>query len=343
MFRHVVVILLLVSPCCVLSSRGSQDLPPQLLKSMTAARGREVNICDKLAPFTLRRTSEYPDGITPRGRGAPPSGNESVEYAMRDGMVFKKEYVGGTLQIMAVNDRYAFAISQKPNQKGYTLNYLDKKTAGRANRERDKEMKRLGVFFTRAWRRSGEYFADQLKMPDTRILSVKEFDENGKKLVRVDYEQHLLDERRDALVRDAYIVCDPELDWAIVECSRVLHVNRKDGSVANVRDKYTEQYELIKNIPVATRASVIIGGADLTKSRELQAELQSLNVLTTYEMSFTPDRAQFYLSHYGLKEPTFRSWFWGWNAVYAVLSLATLIVAIRLRQRIIASTYATRS
>ncbi len=148
-----------------------------------------------------------------------------------------------------------------------------------------------------------------------------------RELARVEFE-HLVDDPARGLkyrVTDGFLVCDPAKQWALTEYGGTKHnsINKFTSASTAV----LEYGETINEIPIATKTTRTMSALD--------SGYRSESALTAEIISRDVPQEEFYLSHYGLPEPTFRrSWLgpWVWYLIAGVVCLVVSAMILKRRR-----------
>ncbi len=218
----------------------------------------------------------------------------STKYALNGDNLKVEFQQKGLMNVLCKNHDYAFQISKPADQPGsqYTIQWLEQR---RVNGTIDKVLEdRELQFYPLAnlpWWFMGRTFSESIKEPGFEIRGVTPARDSR---IRVDYSYTPVDgsiSTQKEAIPSAYVVFDPDLDWAICEggfCMPwgfnrwVTEYNRTDSGLL---------------APVTS--GMIIQGNDGSKLEDAYM----------YEgvTDQPPPLEEFRLSHYGLPEPNFNS------------------------------------
>lgn len=231
-------------------------------------------------------------------------------------------YGRGIEYVMAKNSRYAFRIERSSGTTQYGLTFLEQLGANvqaeEGIEEMEKESRALPLC---TWYMVGHTLSHFVESPFFSIKGVSTVSLDGQELVRVDFE-HLVDDparKRSEWLSGAYLVCDPERSWALREYCATL----SSGSVYHVKIDFGES---VDGFPIPAKITRVI-------SKENVSTRQTVG---TFEVvSDNVPEEEFYLSHYGLPEPTFRrGWFgsWVWYLIGGIVCFVVGRLVLRRRK-----------
>lgn len=252
------------------------------------------------------------------------------EYAGRSDLQLEMGTRDGFEFVTARNRRYAFHIQRAPELKGYSLQFLQRIGGDPAVDALIDEAALRSVVATRslAWSMFGKRLWEWIDSPDFKIEGTSEVQSGAETLVRIDFE-HLVDEVRPGrpCLSDGYLICDPAADWALREFEASF-INPVQG-VAVTRQRGSLEYaETTKRLPLPIPETISLSTNWINDAKNTDWTITTLEVISTD----VPEEI-FYLSHYGLPEPTFRrSWLgtWVW---YLAAGIVCLIVAAAIFKR----------
>ena len=174
----------------------------------------------------------------------------------------------------------------------------------------------------RTWYFSNETVAGIVASPTFKMKKVAAVKSDDGELVRIDFDRLLTDpQKRSFSYSDAFMVCDPERSWALKEYGST-------GFDGQVIFRTTVKFgELVQGFPIPERITHLSSSPnDPTISR---------SVITVELTRKDIPKEEFYLSHYGLPEPTFqRGWFWTWvwYLVAAIVCFVTSAIVVKRRR-----------
>lgn len=319
--RGVCLALLLSSPLC------SQEIDRELRSRFSAAVKETESKLERLSfrvnctysskfvwasdevLTNLRKTRKEP--YEPR--------TQEFDFAVNGESTLQKTGPDGTKieNVLGMNDRYAFHVQRGNAVKQYSLAFLE--PLGSAPLEDDlirQECRSARVLPLCTWIVAGLTVSELVQSPYfriTRLSSVPPIQSDGAELVRIEFD-HLVDDqsrKRREWMSDGYMVCDPSKSWALTEYC----VTLEDGSVYHVTLEFGE---LIDGFPIAERMTRVITAENIS-TRQAVATFELISDDVPVE--------EFYLSHYGLPEPTFRrSWLGAW-VWYLIAGVGCLVVS----------------
>lgn len=224
------------------------------------------------------------------------------------------------------NDDYGFALERTPEGERASLQFVERIGVNPSVDARIVGMEEV----PRAFALGGFYlWTDPLaRLVESDSFSVKRVyavTSGDKELVRVEFE-HLVDvptRKQKYRVTDGFLVCDPAREWALTEYGGTKYNSiNKFNSVSTA---VLECGETIGGIPIVTKTTRTMNSLD--------SEYESESVVTTEIISRDVPKEEFYLSHYGLPEPTFqRSWLgtWVW---YLIAGIVCLVISAMILKR----------
>lgn len=226
--------------------------------------------------------------------------------------------------VMAKNARYAFLIERLPSVNRYSLQFVSQLGADQESDERVK-MEALEARATPlcAWYVMSDSVSQLVESPSFKIKKVATVSSEGRELVRVDFE-HLVDDPTRAKSEnrlDAYLVCDPAHAWALKEY-RFTVVS--GGTIHVVINEFGD---MVDGFPIARKMTQLVTQTDKISTSRMVVTLEAVDNDVSEE--------QFYLSHYGLPEPTFRrSWLstWMWYLIAGFVCMAVLAMLLKRRR-----------
>jgi hypothetical protein len=222
--------------------------------------------------------------------------------------------------VLAKNDEYAFRLSRGDKQQSYTLSFLERlgatATADELIRKSDAESRAVLLGSWYLFGHPLEYFVESRFFRLNRVSAIQ-----NEGLVRIEFD-HLVDDpkRERERLADAFAICDPAHDWALREYGATL----SKGSAYRVAMEWGRE---IDGFPLPQRVNILLPMASdpATISRTVWE-------LDVSDMPMAEE--EFYLTHYGLPEPTFQQawlgpWVWYLLAGLACLGVAAVIVRRR--------------
>jgi len=302
-FLSAVTLAMLVVSVCVVAGDTLRD---RLIKEMKKAKRspRSINLRMQIDSFSeisdtaieADYSPQYLERLKQKGED-PKKQQKSIELAYYNKCIMRKEYRDGDLAIICKNDQYAFSLFKDKEAQSFVLVYAGQLGDDpRTDKIIKQEEQKAQQLFTGPWTVAGEYFPDLASKPGFRFLDVKEVEQNGRKLIRADFE-YLVEEneRYNPSLYDAYIICDPALRWAIVEQG----VTRKYSKIGSeIRHTITiNDIKLYEGIP--------LGEKTISATKWVHKNGETDLTTISREMSEDVLEEEFYLSHYGLPEPNF--------------------------------------
>ncbi len=238
---------------------------------------------------------------------------------------FTLQMAGGVESVLGMNDRYAFHIQRASAIQQYSLAFLEPLGGNRLEDQRTRQACHdARVLPLCTWFVASLTVADLVKSPYFEIMklsTVPRDPSNGQELVRIEFD-HLFDDpstRSMEWMSEAYMICDPSKSWALTEYC----VTLEDSSTYHATLEFGE---LVDGFPVPKKMTRVITAEDVSTRQ----------AVATFELiSDDVSKEEFYLSHYGLPEPTFqRSWLgmWVWYLVAGVVCLVVSAVIFKRRR-----------
>lgn len=234
----------------------------------------------------------------------------------------------GTEVLKVRNGSYAFAISRRSNSRP-TLQFLE---AVGGNPRTDS----MVAAVERQVRGAAFEGFHLWGIPLVQIVQSKGFKlkrafataADGRELVRAEFDLEFNDPRLNShfSLSDAYVVCDPSRQWALVEAGgrRHTYVNKTTEDL-----RITFAYgDSVAGIPVANSIETIATFPDDPGTEEKM--VHSIEVTSADEV---PEE-EFFLTHYGLPEPNMaRNWIGPWVWYLAAGSICLAIGAVVIKRR----------
>ncbi len=289
------------------SEMTEQRLPPEKKKAYRDAYERAIQQYEERGSTDSETFHWDILGSMTRERGTPH--NREEEY------------------VMARNERYAFAIVRMPPGERYTVRWLEPRERF-ANSEHDVSA-REGE--TRAFPLAPYYvhdipLADLIDRPEFLLKSVRETtDDAGRRLVRVEFEYE--GPTRTHQFHDAWLECDPEYDWTLT---------RYQVAIPPAAG-FVEAGPMIQRITIESeqRADGLTAGKSLVMKNFAMDESEPFSTtrVTVDIDDEPPDPAVFYLSYYGLDEPTFQApWYTSGWVLLVIGGIAATVGLVFLRR-----------
>ena len=249
------------------------------------------------------------------------------EFAIQGGMTCARARKDGLDSVFACNERYAFALTKQDNGDRYVLNWLEE----RGPPEVEERVRELGATTVRysvlgLWELFGLPLDQAIESNELRPREISNEELDGQRLVRVVLDWIPLTENPP--IPNISIVVDPENHWSIREAAWLT-------GHGPCRLHISEVHRLSSGLPVASLCRVEFGYEGVENPRTPQ-ECPSVTARTAHSeiLAEETNHAQFYLSHYGLPEPTFESVSW-YRSPWALLvgGLALLGIGVFLIRR----------
>lgn len=230
------------------------------------------------------------------------------------------------------NGRYAFAIERSPVGERTSLQFVEQLGADPSVDAKIAEIETL----VRASALGTVYF---MSIPLSRLVAselvnikkVYAIQLGSRELVRVEWDGviHDANHQPDTTYSDCFLICDPSGEWALTEYggTSYTHVNNSKGSF-HVTLEFGDS---VDGIPVAKKVEWKTSYLD-------DPGTSRLSVFTTEITSHDAPEVEFFLSHYGLPEPTFRRvWFgtWVWYLFAVIVCLGVSYVIVKRRRAVI--------
>ena len=261
-----------------------------------------------------------------RNREQPP---EDVFTCVIDGPFTRQEGTKDDIRyVMARNERYAFALTSRDKEQEWSLNWLSECGASEANdaeihtREQQARAILLGPYHVEGTPLAEAFLSSQFTIKEIERAAV-----GSRKKVKVTFDFEI--EKFDWSFPDAWIICDPERNWIITE----FHAQEENGLT------HTILYQadvLPSGIPV---------GVSMTEIRDdpnvfVSPSAEKKRIITRIEgaaeiVGGAPegDRSAFYLSYYGLDEPTFQTpWYTSGWVLLVIGGIAAAVGLVFLRR-----------
>ena len=230
------------------------------------------------------------------------SDGASYEVACRgNDLLLKKEVLdegSGRTEITCRNESYFFVIEQSPH--GTQLVFIQQvggpHRGGGSPDELTARIRELGIRMPISGFHH-VYFPlwEVVEMSGFEILDLTELDQS---LVRVDHTTPPSYEPDGPPLRDAYVICDREQGWAVIEAGHRTHW--PDGDI----DRFK-----LRTLDYSTRGGLIFVNARRSDVEREDGSFRASVELTSTVLNDDPPLEVFYLSHYGLPEPSFdRPW-----------------------------------
>lgn len=236
----------------------------------------------------------------------------------------------GLETVRASNDKYIFVVTRQKDSDQYALLEIHPRSAGDKEMQLSIDAGNAGVrmrLFNSYTINATWPAGDLVRDPGFRILSAERVTQKGQSYIKIAYDAKPETAQSEVATTEpfvGYFICDPALNWAITE--QWLKATEADshGSLRLVVPKQTD-CDLAMSARYLT-AYVAESEIDAARGRvsssaasnpALQQEL--------LEILEPPNESQFFLSHYGLKEPQLRGFLGPW--VWYLLGSVVLAIA----------------
>ncbi len=229
--------------------------------------------------------------------------------------------------VRARNHAYVFALQRAPNSQRNALQFVERMGS---DPQVDAQIVEIEAT-VRGAAFAGYYLwsmalSDLIETDAFRIIRVYGVESETGPLVRVEFEysQTKANNEPDMTFSDGYLVVDPNREWVLQEYGATV-----DAHISNSRSvvRVTLEYgDSVEGVPIATKLErKTIFPDDPGTTME--------GLVTVAVVSKDVPEEEFYLSHYGLPEPTFeRRWNGSW-IVYPISGVAFLAMAYWIRRR----------
>ena len=319
--------VLLIADAVVLAEDIDPALRDQFLEAVRQVpwKSEQVSFRAKLVNTFDFQTLSDSSRARFRGTRVDPDKPQITKFsvAFRGPMALKTVTGRRIEQVQCKNTEYAFQVGRASAAKSYSLSFIERLGGGSAEDKviREAENSARGGPFA-GWNIPGVQFADLVVSPSFRIKRLVAERRDGANLVRIEFHWKDLDPFGKANPHsDSYIVCDPELRWAMKEFGQTAH----DGGIYRMTYEFGD---LIAGVAIAKKITF------LRTKKDDKGDLTVSRSVTTIEVTEGEvPREEFYLSHYGLPEPTFqRRWFGGW-VWYLIAGIVCVSVAAIVSKR----------
>ena len=229
--------------------------------------------------------------------------------------------------VLSKNDDYAFRIVRSAGVESFAIEVLEQLDQRISNPNLEQKIQRAQGeargFALGTWYFFGEPVSTVIESPSFKLQRVYAVRQNDANLVRIDFD-YLHPDDMSKNYWDAFMVCDPDRHWAVKEYGA-------SGPIEGGLHRVTNTFgELLNGFPIAEKVTRRITGKAYTSFAH--------RFVTTIEVTNKDvPKAEFYLSHYGLPEPTFqRSWFgmWVWYLSAGIVCLGVARVIMKRRRAI---------
>lgn len=225
--------------------------------------------------------------------------------------------------VRSKNSEYAFQINRDSAAKAYSLSFIEQlRHPSLADLKIQYAENEARAFPFGGWYFLGEPVANIVENPSFQIKRVGIENREGAELVRIEFDRKYSDpKQRGYSYSDAFMLCDPERHWAMVEYG----MTSFDGLItARTALAFGE---VVNGLPIPKSITHISSrkdddGEPLIWRQVIEIEVAAEEV----------PKEEFYLSHYGLPEPNFRrGWFgvWVWYLLAGIGCLGAAMVVAR--------------
>ena len=200
----------------------------------------------------------------------------------------------GVEYVAVRNGDYAFRIARSSAVKSYSLAYLERLGD---NPDRDnliqQQYDEARCFALGTWCLNEEPVSHVVESPSFQIKQVTAEKRDGEDLVRIEFDRKYTDPTQRAWsFSDAFLVCDPERHWALKEYGWT-------GFDAGIYRTTVTFGESVDGFPLAKGIN--------RRNRSTDDPTVARQVITVEISSLDVPKEEFFLSHYGLPEPTFQT------------------------------------
>lgn len=225
------------------------------------------------------------------------------------------ERPGNVHYVMATNGDYAFSIRRASADMPYSLEWLEQLGVdNKADQRVAYHVLSAKANVLGSWYVVEKSLSDLIDSPVFEIKRVSSVRSANEELVRVDFE-HVVDDPDKALesFTDAFITCDPSRHWALREYA-VTERNTRVHAVIEYGSP-TGGFPIPKNVTIAC--------SDPNNPGTVRRITRAIDVKRRDKIADT----EFYLSHYGLPEPVFASYWLGRVVWYSVGGIICVVMS----------------
>ncbi len=251
-----------------------------------------------------------------RNRDQPP---EDVFTCVIDGPFTRQEGTKDNLRyVMARNERYAFALTSRDQEQEWSLNWLSE--CGRSEADdaeiHTREQQARAILLGPYWI-MGTPLSEVVASPQFIIKNIERVASDGQERVKVTFEYDFLRQKLDVQFRDAWFLCDPTRNWVVTKLHAVVKEDNGQEQSTYILTIHCMSHVLSSGIPVGIQVTGIVDTPNVfdsppgSEQRLITRSQATAEIVDDGEAS---DRSAFYLSYYGLDEPTFQApWYTsGW-------------------------------
>lgn len=280
---------------------------PRLRKkaSLHVRTSSVIRRTDTLQKFILEKDYSPAALKKIRDRGLDPEKElqESVmksEYALREGdMLEIGDRPNGIHFVLAKNKDYMFQLSKSPSLDAYSVQSVNEsreRLAPPLEKAMQRREKTLNGLVLAAWGIFGQPLEELVASDGFEVTAIAEMTMDERTVVRIDFGRIEEEFRPLGMLTDAYIICDPGKQWAVLEYAATVHNHKKEPMARKKNFQDLSEFEagtpFIKKIAGTT---TWLDKSDKIETGETTMELVSAN----------PEKDLFRMSGYGLPEPQF--------------------------------------
>jgi len=226
------------------------------------------------------------------------------------------------------NEQYAFGVQKPQDSDQFSLQFVERHGASELTDQMIAEKEHLArAVVLSAYHFFGIPLGTAIDSSEFEIHDAFAVDTASGRLVRVefDYLSHDPAGAPDQTCTDCFIVCDPQKQWALAEYGGTVHTEI-NGATA-LHQVNLELSQSSAGIPIATKVVSITDSVD-----DPGTVSRSISTLEILDTEVKDD--EFYLTFYGLPEPTFQERsIWGAWLWYVLAGAACIVVFVFVRRR----------
>ncbi|NQT15987.1 MAG: hypothetical protein HQ582_24745 [Planctomycetes bacterium] len=319
------VLSLSVAPCSLWAQEDDPALRGRFLTGV-------AQTARKLEKLSFRAQCEYTSAD--KGVGASDEiDRRNYEMAIRGPYALETglNKNRGTVFVRVRNDSYAFGLERSAEGERTSLQFLEQIgvdpsiDAGIAESEVIPRAMALAAYYL--WT---EPLSRVVESDSFSIKRVYGISSGSNELARVEFEYLVDDPVRKIKQRfsDGFLVCDPAREWVLTEYGATHYnfINEFTAALTTV----LEHGDAIGEMPIATKITQRMKGM-----RSADDDYTSESVITLEITSRDVPEEEFYLTHYGLPEPTFRrGWLgvWAWYLIAGIVCLGVGTMVLKRRR-----------